>query len=80
MTDPANCNAPRKRKEAILPPGAKLAYTVDEAAPALGLSVATVWAMLKDGELTAKKLRGRTLIPKGELERVLGAAPPARAA
>ena len=57
-----------------------VAYTVDEAAQALGLSVATIWAMLKAGEITAKKLRGRTLVPRDELERVLGAAPGARAA
>ena len=75
----ANCNDQRRRK-ADLPPGAKLAYTVDEAAQALGLSVATGWAMLKAGELTAKKLRGRTLVPREELERVLGNAPAARAA
>lgn len=77
----ANCNDPaggRRRPE--LPPGAKLAYTVDEAAAALGLSAATIWAMLKDGELIAKKVRGRTLVPREELERVLAEAPAARAA
>lgn len=63
-----------------LPPGAKLAYTVDESAKALGLSSATVWAMLKDGELKARKLRGRTLVLREELRRVLDAAPLARAA
>ncbi len=72
--------AARHRKVIDLPPGAKLAYTADEAAIALGLSVATVWAMLKDGEIVARKLRGRTLVPREELERVLGSAPPARAA
>ena len=75
----ANGNA-KKARGTDLPPGAKLAYTVDEAARALGLSVATIWAMLKAGEITAKKLRGRTLVPRDELERVLGAAPGARAA
>lgn len=63
-----------------LPGEAKLAFTVAEAAKALGLSAATIWAMLKDGDLVARKLRGRTLIPRDELERVIGAAPPARAA
>lgn len=43
---------PRK-KVCDLPPGSKLSYTVDEAAQALGLSVATIWAMLKAGEITA---------------------------
>lgn len=68
-----------KRKPAELPPGAKLAYTVPETGRALGLSAATIWAMLKDGELVARKLRGRTLICREELERVLAAAPDARA-
>ena len=75
----ANCNEP-KRRAVDLPGDAKLAYTVAEAAKALGLSAATIWAMLKDGELVARKLRGRTLLPREELERVLAAAPPARAA
>ena len=47
---------------------------------ALGLSSATVWDMLKLGELAAKRLRGRTLVPREELMRVLGEAPAARAA
>lgn len=80
MTEAANCNEPRRKKVCDLPPGSKLAYTVDEAAQALGLSVATIWAMLKVGELEAKKLRGRTLVPREELERVLSHAPAARAA
>lgn len=70
---------PRK-KVCDLPPGSKLSYTVDEAAQALGLSVATIWAMLKAGEITANKLRGRTLVPREDLDRVLSHAPAARAA
>lgn len=80
MTDPANCNAPRKRKEAVLPPGAKLAYTVDEAGPAMGVSRTTVFDMIRNGEVIAKKLRGRTIITRDELQRVIDEAPPARAA
>ena len=76
----ANCNEPKTRRALDLPPGSKLSYTVDEAALALGLSSATVWDMLKLGELTAKRLRGRTLITREELARVIGEAPAARAA
>ena len=78
MTAAANDTKPKRRPE--LPPGAKLAYTVAETAAALGLSAATVWAMLKDGDLAAKRLRGRTLVCREEIERVLSEAPSARAA
>lgn len=60
--------------------GDKLAYTVGESAKALGLSPATVWSMIKEREVSAIKLRGRTLISRTELERVLAGAPSARAA
>lgn len=79
MTAAANDSRPR-RKGADLPPGAKLSYTVDESGAALGLSAATIWDMLKNGELTAKRVRGRTVIVREELQRVLDEAPDARAA
>jgi excisionase family DNA binding protein len=71
---------PKVKKSIILPPGAKLSYSVGESAEALGLSPATVWDMIRKGELEAKRLRGRTLLPLTELERVLAEAPGARAA
>lgn len=63
-----------------LPPGSKLAYTVDEAGPAMGVSRTTVFDMIRNGEVIAKKLRGRTIITRDELQRVIDEAPPARAA
>ena len=57
----------------------KLAYTVEEAGRAIGVSRSTVFDMLRMGELLAKKLRGRTLIARTELQRVLTEAPDARA-
>lgn len=80
MTAAANDHVKPKAKAIDLPPGAKLSYTVDEAAVALGLSRATVWDMLKIGELKAKTLRGRTVIARAELMRVIDEAPDARAA
>jgi excisionase family DNA binding protein len=80
MTPAAQADVTKPRKVIDLPPGSKLSYTVNEAAAGLGVSAATVWAMLKDGELSAKRLRGRTLVPREELERVLEEAPAARAA
>lgn len=76
----ANCNEPKPRKVINLPPGAKLSYTVAEGAAALGVSSSTLWAMIKDGELVAKRLRGRTLLTREELARVLDEAPDSRAA
>ena len=70
----------KKPKGADLPPGAKLAYTVDEAGPAMGVSRTTVFDMIRNGEVMAKKLRGRTIITRDELQRVIDEAPPARAA
>lgn len=57
----------------------KLAYTVEEAGRAIGVSRSTVFDMIRMGELLAKKLRGRTLIARTELQRVLTEAPDARA-
>ena len=52
----------------------KLAYTVSEAAEAIGLSKSTVFEMLKDGRLRGLKLGHRRLIRRSELEAVLDAA------
>lgn len=57
----------------------KLAYTVEEAGRAIGVSRSTVFDMIRMGELFAKKLRGRTVIVRTELQRVLTEAPDARA-
>lgn len=57
----------------------KLAYTVEEAGRAIGVSRSTVFDMIRMRELQAKKLRGRTLIARAELQRVLMEAPDARA-
>lgn len=57
----------------------KLAYTVEEAGRVIGVSRSTVFDMIRVGELLAKKLRGRTLITRTELQRVIAEAPDARA-
>jgi excisionase family DNA binding protein len=45
------------------------AWTVEEAAQILGVSVPTVWRRIRDKELIAIRIGGRTLIPKMEIER-----------
>lgn len=57
----------------------KLAYTVEEAGRAIGVSRSTVFDMIRTRELMAKKVRGRTVIARTELQRVLTEAPDARA-
>lgn len=69
-----------KRKVIDLPPGSKLAYTVDEAAQALGVGTTTMWKMIREGDVVAKKVRGRTVVPREDLQRVIDQAPAARAA
>jgi excisionase family DNA binding protein len=56
----------------------KLAYTVEEAGRAIGVSRSTVFDMIRVGEVSAKKLRGRTVIARAELQRVVAEAPDAR--
>ncbi len=77
---PADAEAKAKRKVIDLPPGAKLAYTVDEAGPAIGVSRTTVFEMIREGAVVAKKVRGRTVISREELQRVIDEAPSTRAA
>jgi len=46
-----------------------------EAATVLGVSKSTIYQMIADGDLEARKLGSATLIPYDELVRVLGSAP-----
>ena len=49
----------------------KLAFSVHEAAAALGLSVSSIWKWISLRQLRAVKIGGRTLIPADELNRIL---------
>jgi excisionase family DNA binding protein len=53
----------------------RLAYSVEDAAHLLSLSRSQLYAFLKDGLIVGKKLGGRTVIPRDELERFLVEAP-----
>jgi excisionase family DNA binding protein len=58
-----------------LPPPApsvqQVAYSVPQAALALGISKTSVWKLIKEGDLPAVKLGRRTLIPTGALQTLL---------
>ena len=56
-------------------PGAlQLLHSIDDAATRLGVSVSTIWRLIRSGQLRAVKIRGRTLVPDSELQRL--AQPP----
>ena len=50
----------------------RLAYTVREAAAALGVGRDAVYNAINRGELRAVRFGGTTLVPRVELERLLG--------
>ena len=55
----------------------KLAYTIPEAAEAVGLSRSMLYEQLSRGKLRAVKCGGRTLLQRIELERWLRSLPQA---
>ena len=54
----------------VLPPDAKY-FRVDEGAVILDTSTRSIYRMIEHGELVTVKRRGRRVIPRRELERVL---------
>ena len=49
----------------------RLAFSVQEAAAALGLSASSIWKWISLGQLRTIKIGGRTLITADELNRIL---------
>jgi excisionase family DNA binding protein len=49
-----------------------IAYRVPEACRLVGIGRTTLYALLKSGQIRAVKIAGRTLIPRTELERLIG--------
>jgi excisionase family DNA binding protein len=56
---------------ASAPSSRQVAYSVPQAALALGISKTSVWKLIKEGDLPAVKLGRRTLIPTGALQTLL---------
>lgn len=52
----------------------RLAWSIPEVELALGISRSTVYNMVHDGRLRTIKLRGRTLIPDTEMQRLMSEA------
>ena len=56
-------------------PGAlQFLHSIDDAATRLGVSVSSIWRLIRSGQLRTVKIRGRTLVPESELQRL--AQPP----
>ena len=49
----------------------QLLHSIDDAATRLGVSVSTIWRLIRSGQLRAVKIRGRTLVPDSELQRLV---------
>jgi excisionase family DNA binding protein len=52
--------------------------TISEAVSASRIGRTSLYGLIRDGKLDARKLGSRTLIPSSALERLLGELPPAR--
>ncbi len=53
----------------------KLAYTVDAAADAIGVSRGMIYNLFKSGDITPRKAGRRTLVMRDELARYLDTLP-----
>lgn len=58
---------------AATPSGDKIAYSVPEAAAAIGVGKSTVWKLIQEKRLPIVKLGARTLIRREALEALLAA-------
>ena len=70
----AEAEAPRRRGPVFVP----LAYRIEDAAAAIGISRSKVWDLIAQGQIPARKLVGSTIILRADLEAYLSALPPAR--
>jgi excisionase family DNA binding protein len=48
-----------------------LLHSIDDAATRLGVSVSTIWRLIRSGQLRTVKILGRTLVPESELQRLV---------
>jgi len=49
----------------------QLLHSIDDAATRLGVSVSTIWRLIRSGQLRTVKILGRTLVPESELQRLV---------
>ncbi|WP_424135143.1 helix-turn-helix domain-containing protein [Roseomonas chloroacetimidivorans] len=56
-------------------PPAKLAFTIPEAVSSSGIGRTKLYALIKEGQLEARKLGNRTLIPAPSLQALVDGLP-----
>lgn len=49
----------------------RMGFSIAEAAISLGVSRGTAYNLVRDGKLRVVKLRGRTIVPRSEIEALL---------
>lgn len=64
-----------KRRSEPRRPADPLAYRVDDAAAAIGVSRSKVWELIARGEIVARKLDGSTIILRDDLQTYLDGLP-----
>lgn len=64
-----------KGPERIVPVFAPIAYRPKEAALAMGISEALLYELIATGEISARKLRGATVLLRSEIEAYLSGLP-----
>ena len=67
----ANDDEKPERKRRPRPIVDPLAYGIEAAAEAMGVSRSTVFEWIRQGKVQSRKIGGRTLIPRSELLRLL---------
>ena len=64
---------PKDEAPATAPPVERLAYSVQEAADMLGVHYFSIYRLIQRGKLkTCRALRGKLLVPRTELLKLLG--------
>ncbi len=62
-----------KAEEQTIPPPERLAYSVQESADLLGVNYFSVYRLIQRGKLkVCRALRGKLLVPRAELLKLLG--------
>lgn len=71
--DPGARKKPKPPEPPLEPPkmNARIAYSIREVAPLLSLSRATIYNLIKRGDLTTIRVAGRVLVPVTEIQRIM---------
>lgn len=65
-------NSPKAPRAPPLPPDRALSYTLHDASAVTGISRASLYRLMKAGELDSVRVAGRRLIPSSALVALIG--------